>query len=63
MSPSLLAPRHQSLAAHPCLHSLSVSYLMCRTISSSLWNLSQPIACTVTISYNKEKRTEVRKRR
>ena len=27
------------------------------------WNLSQLIACLVTISYNKEKRTEVRKRR
>ena len=58
MSPGLLATSHSSLVTFPQRFLFNVSYHL-----SFPRSLSQPIACLVTISYNKEKRTEVRKRR
>ena len=58
MSSGLLVTSHSSLFSFSQRFLFDVPYHL-----SFPRNLSQPIACLVTISYNKEKRTEVRKRR
>ena len=58
MSPGLLATSHSSLVTFPPRFLFDVLYHLSFPTESVT-----PIACLVTISYNKEKRTEVRKRR